>query len=325
MRLIREQPFLYEKGIVMAGGSHSKLAYCKPWLSIADQISKLESRGLVITDRLAAESFLRHFNYYRFSGYCLAFESSKHNFHAGVTFENVKYSSEFDSELRDMVSEALELIEINLRTGVAYYYGQKYGGFGHTSTGNFHPKFDNQVTHSRWTEELRREAKRSKEMFVWHFQNKYSQFPDLPVWVVTEIMTFGSLARMVRGMSKADRRSIAAEYGFSPKVFFSLVLHLNYLRNLCAHHARIWDRKMSVKSDQPLESEWQNVNAVSNQRIFSSLLLIRRLMQQNPQLQAEADRLRDRFNKIMLSPPPVQNPFSAMGLPVNWAQHPVWV
>jgi len=88
----------------------SKLAFAKPWLSCLDQVALLQSRGLVIRDPAAAAHFLSHVNYYRFSGYCLAFEQARHHFLPGVTFEQVRASYDFDRVLRDLVTEALELI-----------------------------------------------------------------------------------------------------------------------------------------------------------------------------------------------------------------------
>lgn len=64
--------------------------YNKPWLSIEGQIRKLKSNGLEVSHEKAARLFLRHLNYYRFSGYGLAFETSRHQYRAGTTFEHVK-------------------------------------------------------------------------------------------------------------------------------------------------------------------------------------------------------------------------------------------
>ncbi len=61
----------------------AKIGFTKSWLSLADQIARLEGRGLIVADRTAAETFLSHLNYFRFSGYCLAFEVQRHEFIRG--------------------------------------------------------------------------------------------------------------------------------------------------------------------------------------------------------------------------------------------------
>lgn len=68
----------------------------KKWESCENQIKILRSRGLVVADSAAAAEFLDHVNYYRFSGFCLAFESTRHTFVAGTTFEQVRAAYEFD-------------------------------------------------------------------------------------------------------------------------------------------------------------------------------------------------------------------------------------
>lgn len=53
--------------------------YTKPWMSLADQVNKLKSRGLVVSDPTGATEYLGHVNYYRFAGYSLAFCSGQHH------------------------------------------------------------------------------------------------------------------------------------------------------------------------------------------------------------------------------------------------------
>ena len=98
-----------------------KVSYAKPWLNIDDQLSKLESRNLLIPDKESAKCFLRYFNYYRFAGYSLKFQEwdakkKDRVFKPGVSFEDVRELSEFDGKIRDCFSEALEIIEISLRS-----------------------------------------------------------------------------------------------------------------------------------------------------------------------------------------------------------------
>jgi len=113
----------------MSSGPPSRVPYTKPWLSVADQLKKMESRGLLVTDRADAEIFLGHINYYRFTGYCVAFENPRHVFPAGVTFDHVKASCQFDASLRDLFNEALEIIEIGGTIGNAGFVTRSFTGF----------------------------------------------------------------------------------------------------------------------------------------------------------------------------------------------------
>ena len=294
--------------------------YQKPWLSHQDQVSLLQSRGLIITDVQAAIDFLQHVNYYRFSGFCLVFESSRHQFQNGVTFEQVQAAYDFDRTLRDIVTEALEVVELDFRSAVAYHFGQKYGAFGHTDPANFFHKFH----HTRWMDKLHVEAKRSSERFVAHFKVTYSGFPDLPFWAITEIVSFGALSRMCKGMINEDRKAIAHQYGLQPRDWVSWLHHLTYVRNLCAHHARLWDRIWSIKPQLPCARVWQPPHLPGNNRLFATLVILKYLMGHCPTLATYTDEWRSRVEVLMDQPPAVANASQLMGLAANWKAHPLW-
>jgi len=295
--------------------------YTKVWLSVPDQVKKLERRGLTVTDRSGAESFLRHVNYYCFTGYCLAFERSRDVFHAGVTFEHIQAAYDFDVTLRDLFNEALELIEIDLCTSVAHSFGGKYGAFGHLSPSNFHQDFDHNTTHAKWLDKLHEETKRSNELFIKHFRKQYCDYPNLPIWTVTEVMSFGGLSRMIAALHKCDRDDIAREYGVPARVLASMTHHFAYVRNLCAHHGRLWDRIWAIKSDLPNHQDWQSV---SNKRLFSTLLLMRKTMNRISLANKFSEEWRDRLTTLLTAPPKVPDPNASMGLTSNWKSHPVW-
>ena len=294
--------------------------YNKPWLSVSDQVAQLISRGLTVSDISAAEAFIQHTSYYRFSGYCLAFEDSRHAFTKGTTFEAIRTAYEFDAKLRDLFREATELIEVDLRSAVAHSFGKRHGAFGHIDSGNFHSNFK----HAKWHQNLEQETKRSSEIFVNHFRVSYREFPDLPIWAATEVMSFGALSRMISGLWKRDRKEIANQYSLSPKQLSSIVHHFVYVRNLCAHHCRLWDRRLTIKADLPNGSEWQPPEVLSNERIWSTLLLVRWILQRNTHFSDISTQWRDKVSELVKSPPGVKDPNLQMGLPPNWEAHSIW-
>jgi abortive infection bacteriophage resistance protein len=280
----------------------------------------LQSRGLVILNIQAATEFLRHVNYYRFSGYCLAFEQARHSFRPGTTFEQVQAAYDFDRVLRDVVTEALEAVEVDLRTTIAHYFGQMAGAFGHTDATKFFVHFD----HADWLNKLHEEAQRSSELFVIHFQATYREFPDLPVWVITEAMSFGALSKMYRGMWKKDKKAIANNYGLQPVVLESWMHHMTYVRNLCAHHSRLWDRIWSIKPHLPYGHAWQQPHLPGNNRLFVTLLILKFLMGCSPAVASFAADWRARVQTLIDQPPAVLNAASLMGLTAAWKTHPLW-
>ena len=310
-----------------------KVPYGKKWQSISKQLQKLEDAGLFIEDTAAAESFLRHLNYYRFSGYGLAFERTRHQFVSGATFEQIRHAYEFDRALRDLVYESMEVIELDIRTTVAYTFGETYQAFGHSDANNFYnvtkqaagAKAQAAFNHKQWHSSLKSETKRSSERFIQHFKTKYSEHPDLPIWVATEIMSFGTLSRMIEGMLKPDLKRIASHYKLQPLTFISCLHHLVYVRNLCAHHARLWDREWAIKPDLPLGKLWSPPLLPGNERLFASLLLQRSMLKACPAEQTFADDWRNRVQQLIETRLP-QCPASLahMGMPQDWQQHPIW-
>ncbi|MCC5836004.1 MAG: Abi family protein [Opitutales bacterium] len=308
-------------------------SYSKQWRSLSDQLERLRESGLEVENVSEAESFLRHLNYYRFSGYGLAFEVRRHEFLPGTTFEDIRHAYEFDRGLRDLVYESMEVIELDVRTSVAYTFGETYGAFGHTDPTNFYiaVKYANSESaesnfdHKQWRNSLRSETRRSSEVFVGHFERKYSEFPDLPIWVATEIMSFGTLSRMIEGMKKSDVKRVATRYGLQPLDFISALHHLVYVRNICAHHARIWDREWSIKAELPRGKIWAPPLLPDNTHLFASLLLQRKFLSGCPAERSFTENWCRRLEELIdAMAPNCPDVLKKMGLTENWKEHPVW-
>ena len=290
----------------------------KPWRSHSDLVAQLRERGLVVVDEPAAAAFLAHMSYYRFSGYCLAFEVKRHQFVAGATFDQVVAAYQFDLALRDLVTEALEVVEVDLRATVAHLFGETHGAFGHTDQATFFRGF----RHDEWIDRLRDEAERSREVFVMHFRQTYQEFPDLPIWIATEVMSFGGLSTMYAGMVKKDKWRISQRYAVQMDVLANWMHHLVYVRNLCAHHARLWDHAWTIKP--VLLKAWLQSPQPSNSRLFVTLLILRHLMTHIPAIGQFASQWHARVTRHLATPPAVSRWRDLMGLTADWSDHPAW-
>lgn len=301
----------------------TRKAYQKPALSYEAQLARLEQRGLGVADRNRALEFLRHANYYRVAGYCLAFETARHVFAAGTTIEQVMELYEFDRVLRDLVSEALEVVEVDLRAALAYYFGQKYGPFGHIKLALFFASrwFD----HSQFIQKVREETERSSEEFIEHYRVTYAEYPDLPIWVATEVMSFGALSQMYSGMLRDDQIAAAKRYGVRHEVMASWLHHLVYLRNVCAHHLRLWGRSMRIMPEVPRTvPAWHPPYLASRDRLFASLLVLNQMLNRCPGVRTFAGEWRGRLITHLAKPPKGLDLMQGLGVPANWAAHPLW-
>lgn len=296
--------------------------YPKKWLSIPEQIEKLKGRGLVIADQVAAADMLRHINYYSFAGYGLVFEQPRHTYITGTTFEQIRQAYEFDRALRDLFTESIELIELDLRTTLAHTFGELHSAFGHTEAA----KFYDQSRHDEWLRKLREETQRSSDLFIAHYRDKYQEFPDVPIWVATEIMSFGSLSNFYRSLAKEDKKRVSARYALQPGTLSSWIHHLVYVRNLCAHHARLWDRKWSIKPELPPGNIWAPPSVPGNSHLFASLLIQSTMLRPLMSEMAFVADWRNRVQNLIVNHlPSCPEALRKMGMPANWSKNTLWI
>ena len=181
--------------------------------------------------------------------------------------------------------------------------------------------FRRDFDHRDWITKVETEAGRSKEVFVRHFQTTYFGFPTLPIWVALEVIPFGALSRLYEGMLPEDQKAVAVDYDVHPKVLRSWLRTLAYVRNLCAHHSRLWNRELSVAPDLPRHDPlWQPPITPTNRRLFAVLLILRQLMAHHHQ----GCHWQRNVTGLIL---PIAGDLrwcSAMGLPEVWERHPLW-
>lgn len=308
-----------------------RLDFSKQWIDHSTQVKLLRSRGLQIVDAPGAEDFLKHVQLFALSGYFCAFETRKHVFAPGTTLVQVQAAYNFDRELRDLFTEALEWIEIDVRASIGNHIAATYGPFGHLNPANFfqpnRPSYYDtrqDFHHARWRSQLQKDALKSFEPYVMHFRDKYTEFPDLPIWVATEVMPFGSLSKMYAGMLRQDQRAIAGRYGIQNAFLASWLHHLVHVRNLCAHHSRLWDRVFVVRADLPPIPRWQPPLLPGNDRLFCSLLIIAHMLRRCLAIESIFAQWQLRVEQHLIDPPLPPTYQARMGLPHEWMRHPVW-
>jgi abortive infection bacteriophage resistance protein len=163
----------------------------------------------------------------------------------------------------------------------------------------------------------------SKEVFVAHFRNQYGgDHTYMPVWVATEIMTFGNVLTMYQGAPNPIKMKIAAPLGIHDAVLSSWLLALNTIRNICAHHSRLWNRKlgnMPMIPKQKNDPNWHVPIVVGNDRVFGVLTILKYCLDRIAPQSSWSERLFE----LLDSYPEI--PLSSMGFPQNWKSCPIWL
>lgn len=304
------------------------MEYKKPPLSFEQQADQLLSRGME-GDRALIVSRLKAVSYYRLSGYWYPFREPDPNtppqrtdhFKPGTAFDDVWSLYVFDRRLRLLVLDAIERIEVTVRSHLAYLHAHTHGAFAYATQPNSLPN-SNPKHLANLLDSVREETARSREAFVKHFLAKYGNSHNnvLPVWMAVEVMAFRSVLTFYRGCIQDIRREVAQTFGVHHKVFTSWLVALNTIRNVCAHHGRLWNRPAGTRYKIPAkEKDWHTPVRVGNDRMFGILTICKWSLDRIAPQSCWAGRL-----KALLDEFPAV-PTRSMGFPENWTECPIWV
>ena len=296
------------------------MKYVKPPHTLEEQADLLLSRGMD-GDRATMIARLAVVNYYRLSGYWHPFRNSADDaFKPNTTFDKVWERYAFDRHLRLLVMDAIERIEVAVRTRLAYCLAHQSGDpFAYATDPAALPGLppDERI---RFLADLANETAHSKETFAEHFRNKYGdQHKHMPIWMAAEVMTFGWMLTLFRGAHPDVRKQVASAFGVHDVVLSSWLLALNTIRNTCAHHGRLWNRQFGTKPKIPAKDPaWNSPVVVRNDRIFGILTICKYCLDRI----APQSHWPDRWRGLLAKYPYV--PRGSMGVPANWDECPIW-
>ena len=294
-----------------------KRPFAKPPTTFAQQVALLQQRGMIIADPQEAEFYLQQLNYYRLAAYWRPFEDnhSNHQLRAGTRCEDVLNLYVFDRELRLLILDAIERVEVSVRTQWAYQLAHHHGAHAHLDAAL---AFNAQRWQSNLAK-LQEEVVRSDEVFIRHLLDTYCE-PLPPVWAVCEVMSLGLLSRWYNNLGPMPtRRAIAASYGLDEKLLESWLRHLSLVRNTCAHHSRLWNREFTVTPALPRNKPVGLAPQLrqSSRRLYNTLVILLYLMDRI----APHHHWRQRLHRLLADH---AIPVAAMGFPLNWQILPIW-
>lgn len=313
--------------------------YNKPPLTYREQVELLKSRGVSFADEQEAEMHLANISYYRLSAYMLPYKKKVggdiiDQFKEGTTWEMIYRLYAFDRKLRLIVFDAIERLEIAIRTQIIYQLSHKYGSHWQDNANIFHPETTKtlrdgrKVTFDAYGEiqkHIKEQLHNNKaEVFIKHYSSKYDRPENPPSWMSVEVTYFNHLSRICTGLkNRADINGIASYFALPPQTFCSWLHAINYLRNLCAHHARVWNRDMNIIPEKLLFSkslDWiSNPDTVQRSKAYYFFCMLNYLLQTanptSPFKQRLIDLLEEYRDVVSLN---------AMGFPNNWKDEKIW-
>ena len=298
----------------------TSMKYNKSALDFPNLLAELVSDGLTVNNPVAATHFLNNVSYFRFDSYLRVFEDSAtpRHFKAGATFEQAAMIYSFDAELRSLLFSAIQKIEISLRSRIIHQFSLAHGPFWFYEPAlavDKHKFADNLST-------LEREFKRSKEDFIGEHKKKYGDNDYPPAWKMLELASFGTLTKLYYNFSDTKvKKLIARSFGVTkPTALESWMMVINTLRNNCAHHSRVWNRKYIMLPQIPkqLPNKWLKNTDIAIDRSYAIFCCLAYWLNAvNPKNTFQSDF------KILLAKYPTVDP-SAMGFPIGWNKEKLW-
>ena len=245
-------------------------------------------------------------------------ENGDRVFAAGTSFEDVLALYVFDRLLRLLVLDAIERVEVALRGVWVQRMAIAHGPHGYLEPALYR----REDWHARAIGKLDHRFRLARDnVFIRRYRDRYTS-PELPpVWMAAELISLGQLASLISNLKlRADRKATADPFGIGISGFMSFVLHVSSVRNICAHHERLWNAVFALTmATSKLPENLQNaMQGADPRKLHNTLVMLDHLLE----IIAPGTQWRRRVVDL-LDGCPQANP-SSMGFPEDWRTRPAW-
>ena len=241
----------------------------KPHLTYEEQLNLLEKRGIKIKNKEAASFKIQNINYYKIKEFAEPFKIIeeieengniiKKEKYQNISFEGIINRFYTDKNLRIYLLEAIEKVELSIKTKLGYIFGKYYGGYGYLEFNKWCNKEKYCIFYIR--DQQKQFTKRISE-YVLDRGNVFIQEileedknTKIPIWLIIELLTFGDIVKMYELMSNKLRKELAAEYNLEANTLEKYLKTLRLVRNFSAHNKKIID--LELKTCPPIREEWK--------------------------------------------------------------------
>ncbi len=295
------------------------MTYPKTYQTPFQLVQLLANRNLIIEDTNRSEQYLKRIGYFRLSAYfypLLEFPKDNHRFKEGSTFQKALNMYRFDRQLRLLIFNQIEKIEIAVRAAIVNIMSRETNDIFWMTNPIY---FANENRFINTLQKIEDEYFHSREDFIEHFRNTYEE-PYAPSWMLAEILPLGVLTRIYENIrDNRLRKLIAQEFELNIPVFTSWMTIITVTRNSCCHHARMWNRVLTLRA--LTLNKWPRPwvsPTIQQGRIFFTLCIIKYLLNNI----VPNNDLTNKLEELFQSYPDID--ISAMGFPKNWQAEPLW-
>lgn len=294
----------------------------KPPLSSAELVELLVRRGLVVQDRERATRRLFHIGYYRLAPYINHFDlpDSRHCVRAGTTFDDVLELYRFDRDLRALMAEALARVEVAFRSALSEIMSKVEGdSHWYTKPHYFGSDGDFRVLQGNVARALEQPFPALAD-----YLDRY-RTPELPPsWLMVEVLSLGQLIRVYATLRQpAHRRAVARSLGLGDELLGSWLESFLRVRNICAHHERLWDvtlthyPRVPHASSVPWPRRWLLLLEEADKTLYCVAAALQSMLCTIAPTSPWASRL-----AAHLEPHDMKQ--AILGFPESWREDPFW-
>jgi len=296
------------------------MKYEKLPITVSEQVNKLKGRGLSFENELKAQEYLSNISYYRLRAYTYPFQDNLHEnqlFNVEISFEQIIDLYIFDRKLRLLIFDAIEKIEVALRTQIIHNFALSHG-----SHWQLKPElYREPMRFANHLDSLQKEIDRSTETFISHYKNKYTQPSEPPCWMSLEVSSMGLLSKIFQNLKKGpEKEAVTTHFGLTDlSVIENWILCFSTLRNICAHHGRIWNRRLiPIKiPTHPINKFLKNKKVYTN-KLYATLSCVEYVLK----IISPENNFSTQLKGLMNECPLAQS--KEMGFPTNWLEEDLW-
>lgn len=304
----------------------------KPFKTYDELIDILNKRGLSIStpeEKEYAETVLSQEGYYNLvNGYSKLFlENSSNSYKDGVTLHEIYAVYQFDRILRDIFFRYILRIETRMKNLIAHSFSEQYGHSNYLLYTNFNTKTRNAKSNiTALIAEIQRQiSSRTNDPSISHYLNTYGY---IPLWVLNNILTFGTISKFYSLMKTPDRQSVSKIFGILDNELESELMYLSSVRNFCAHGNRLYcyrtknpllNTELHESMGIPTSASGEYV--CGKRDLFAAMIAMKRLLSNNDykRMSEEIFRALGTLSK-KLNVLNLNDILNEMGFPANWRQ-----
>lgn len=256
-------------------------------------------------------------------------DDSDGEFKDGTSFPTIIERYSFDHNLRVILFDAIETIEVALRAKIINHMSKAAGnGLWYLDP----TLFEDEKRHQEFVLDLKYEFARSTEPFA---KNYISEHPDWDsdtlggdnpdAWLIIEVASFGTLSKMYKNLRSQlpQRSAISNDFGlYSSKDLSNWIEVISLMRNIVAHHSRLWNRSLGKKIIDPKgrRNAWLNGELTELQKkkpyaVICAIAYLCKAVNANHIFANSVKRLCTEYPNI---------PLGKYGFPVKWEKEPLW-